>query len=204
MMRGRNLGFGLAMLMLVASGCNRAKDMQHPQWRAGGNPPTVVKLWGKHPRAYPVDDELSLRTEMDDAWDDRSDRRGPMRNIRFEARGAQKRMKILMTPMMTVDGRTPSDSEIRNVVDQAAGDAQSQSTEKIHLTAVKGDEVSGYQFHATDRAPKPGEYQYMYQGAVGTGAMLVSFTIFYNDGGEEHADAALATIRDLRVVPRVK
>jgi hypothetical protein len=35
------------------------------------------------------------------------------------------------------------------------------------LTLLKGDQARGYYFRATDRAPGPGEYKYLYQGKSG-------------------------------------
>jgi hypothetical protein len=49
-------------------------------------------------------------------------------------------------------------------------------------------------FSATDRAPEPGGYLYMTQGAAAVGDLLVPFTILTNAGQKETVRGALKMI----------
>ncbi len=63
------------------------------------------------------------------------------------------------------------------------------------LHGLVGPNSRGYYFFATDRAPAPGEWKYLTQGAVQVGAIALTFTILTNDGQEADAKAALELIR---------
>jgi hypothetical protein len=77
-----------------------------------------------------------------------------------------------------------------------------QSQEKnLPLSPLAGTEARGYVFHATDPSPKPGEFKYVYQGAVAVGNVLATFTALYNSGGEDDAKSALASIQALHFTP---
>jgi hypothetical protein len=85
---------------------------------------------------------------------------------------------------------------IRDRVAAAAREAEQQSVEKsIAVKALDGSSNHGYYFHATDRAPKPGEFKYMDQGVVQVGGVNLAFTILTNDGQERTIGAALEMLR---------
>ncbi len=57
---------------------------------------------------------------------------------------------------------------------------------ELVLSEIYGEATKGYLFWLTDRAPAPGEYRYMCQGATGIGSVILTFTILTND--RESAD----------------
>jgi hypothetical protein len=86
--------------------------------------------------------------------------------------------------------------KIRTMVATAARSAEPQSVERsLTLRDLVGPNGRGYYFFATDKAPAPGEWKYLTQGATRTGAIALAFTILTNDGQEADAKAALEVIR---------
>ncbi len=73
--------------------------------------------------------------------------------------------------------------------------------QELPLTDLKGAQVEGCYYAATDRAPKQGEYRRLYQGAVAARDVIVMFTVLFNDGAEREAQAALDSVRGIKLVP---
>jgi hypothetical protein len=90
----------------------------------------------------------------------------------------------------------PDDATIRSIVASTAKSAEAQSVERsLALQSLVGASGRGYYFRATDRAPKPGEWKYLTQGIIRTGAIALAFTILTNDGQAPIEKAALEMIR---------
>jgi hypothetical protein len=71
---------------------------------------------------------------------------------------------------------------IRAIVAKAAHAAEPESVEgNLGIVTMGGGRGPGYYFDATDRAPKPGEFKYMTQGAIATGGVVCTFTILTSD-----------------------
>jgi hypothetical protein len=92
---------------------------------------------------------------------------------------------VFVTPRWP-DSRAASDfgtpKSIHDIVAKAAQAAALQSVEgKLSIVTMGGGRGPGYYFDATDRAPKPGEFKYMTQGAVAVGGVVCTFTILTND-----------------------
>jgi hypothetical protein len=83
-------------------------------------------------------------------------------------------------PHAASDFGTPK--SIHEIVVKAAHAAESESIEgKLSVVTMGGGRGPGYYFDATDKAPKPGEFKYMTQGAVGAGGVVCTFTILTSD-----------------------
>lgn len=94
------------------------------------------------------------------------------------------------------DGGVPDDGKIRSIVASAAKSAEGQSVEgTLSVQNLVGTSGQGYYFRATDRAPKPGEWKYLTQGMIRTGAIALTFTVLTNDGQAATEKAALEVIR---------
>ena len=71
---------------------------------------------------------------------------------------------------------------MHDIVVNAARAAERQSVEgRLDIVTMGGGRGPGYYFDATDRAPKPGDFKYMTQGAVSLGQLACTFTILSND-----------------------
>jgi len=85
---------------------------------------------------------------------------------------------------------------LRTIVAANAESMKAQSVEKeLPLQELKSDNVHGYYFHATDPAPKPGEWTYMTQGMAMVGKTPVGFTILSNGKDNPAPAKALAMLR---------
>jgi hypothetical protein len=65
---------------------------------------------------------------------------------------------------------------------------------KIELQEIRGADHTGYYFTVTDKAPDPGEYRYMTQGAIGVGDLLLRMTILHRVKASESAKDALSAL----------
>jgi hypothetical protein len=162
---------------------------------------SVISLAHASPRQdFALPDHGALHLMVPEAWNAElrqpPDRLPPTIAIR-PRRGAS--FEILITAAWTMRPETslPDLPMLRAQVAAAARDAQSQSVEKsLLLRRLVGPAASGYYFTATDRAPKPGEYKYLTQGSVRTGAICLLFTVLTNDGQETIVSAALEMLRN--------
>ena len=87
--------------------------------------------------------------------------------------------------------RTPA--ALRKLMDTMLAEARPKAVEAT-LTAqeLKGAVVQGLYFSATDKAPKPGEYKHITQGAMLVkGGMPAVFTILTNDDSKAAVELAL-------------
>ncbi len=97
---------------------------------------------------------------------------------------------------------TPDDAAIRKLVEKTAQALQAQAVEeKLVLEPLNMPGRAGYSFSLTDRAPKPGEYKYMTQGAVAMGRTVISFTVLTNQDTERYKAAVLAMLAAAKFVP---
>jgi hypothetical protein len=82
---------------------------------------------------------------------------------------------------------------VRQLMENALAQARPQAEEgaKLALQDLSGASVHGFYFSATDKAPKPGEYKYLIQGAFLVRGMPAVFTILTNEDSRYAAGLAL-------------
>lgn len=108
---------------------------------------------------------------------------------------------VMVSTLVGADGRVlsyPGES-LRRLVEAGAEATKSQSVEKslpIRNFGARG--VQGHYFSATDKAPKPGEFKYMTQGALSVGALAVTFTILSNGHPQAAVEPALRMLSAAR------
>ena len=84
---------------------------------------------------------------------------------------------------------------IHEIVAKAAAAAAPESVEgKLSIVTMGGGQGPGYYFDATDKAPKPGDFTYMTQGAIGVGKLVCTFTILTNDKKSPVKNKALTMV----------
>ena len=89
-----------------------------------------------------------------------------------------------------------SPENIKNLVVNTGQHLLKQSVEKkLTLQEIKGKTSAGYYYILTDKAPKPDEYKYLSQGGIGTGDLLLVFSILYNDKNSEFPKTSLQILR---------
>lgn len=105
---------------------------------------------------------------------------------------------VLITPLSgsPMSPAMADENKLRAIVTSTARNALAQSVEMtIPVHDLTSQDVHGFYYLATDRAPKPDEWKYMTQGMVNIDGAPFAFTILTNDGQEAIAKAALELIR---------
>lgn len=90
---------------------------------------------------------------------------------------------IKITPLWAQKGAADfgTPGYLHDLVAKAAHAVEAQSVEgKLDLVRAGGAQ-SGYYFTATDRAPAPGDFKYLTQGALRVGGLVCTFTILTSD-----------------------
>jgi hypothetical protein len=140
----------------------------------------------------------TLILNVPDTWrsDENQSQSGPP-TIKFEQKSGPAFVVLISAVWgATPQAGVPDDAKIRSIVASAAKNAEPQSLEgTLAIQDLQGGSGHGYYFKATDKAPPPGEFKYLVQGMVRTGAIALTFTILTNDNQGATAKAALELIR---------
>ncbi len=177
------LGIGLMLAGLIVAGC--------------GGRASVTE------RKLPVGDSDLLVLKVPLAWKqiDRSSDDGAVRSYVFTA-GEGKAFRVTVTPMAghLLKFGFSRPENIQAMVENEGTDLLANAVEsKVRVEELRAPDVVGYHFTLTDRAPKPGEFKYMIEGARGFPQMLVMFTILTHDPQAEVCREALSMIAASRV-----
>jgi len=88
---------------------------------------------------------------------------------------------------------------IEEQVERSGKRLLSNAKEKqLKILELKGNYSSGYYYTLTDRAPKPGEWEYITKGRIGAGAYLLNFTIFTHSLDVKEINEALGMLGSVR------
>jgi len=151
-------------------------------------------------RRYPLGDYGFFRVEIPLSWKDEL-QQPPKRlppTISLSPKAGNP-FQILITPVWGAKKEVLKDEAIKGFVQDSAERVKPQSVEKtLQLAEIRGTSGNGYYFFSTDKAPKPGEYKYLTQGALIVGELIVTFTILTNDNQEEVAKEALTILSEAR------
>jgi len=140
-------------------------------------------------RSFPLPEYGVLQLQVPKSWRDRvSETRGSTTPTIVLTAGSGEAFEVSLTPLWRIQpGAPPADLAeiIRRKVEEDAERAKQQSVEKeLAIQEMKGVSGTGYYFSATDRAPKPGEFNHMLQGIIRAGEVLVLFTALTHDSGD--------------------
>ena len=116
--------------------------------------------------------------------------------------GEGKAFRVTVTPLAAQQLKFgfSRPENIRALVENEGTDLLPNALEsKIRLEELRVGDVVGYHFTLTDRAPKPGEFKYLIEGARGFPQMLVMFSILAQDRQSEVCREALSMIAASRV-----
>lgn len=154
------------------------------------------------PRRYGLPGHGSITLDVPESWQDAI--RHPPRNLPptfVFSPPAGNGFSILFTPIWPPAGKAPSNSpeKIRAMQEQLGGKLLAGSVEKeLAVKELRGPSAAGCYYSLTDRAPKPGEWTYMTQGAVGVVDLLAGFTILTNAKNSPDEKAALDMFRTMQ------
>jgi hypothetical protein len=91
---------------------------------------------------------------------------------------------IMITPLWNPNGDEAfnSNDAIRELMEQEAQAMKTRALEKeLALIPIKGSAAHGYYYAATDKAPKPEEWEYMLRAGVACGELLISGTFLTHE-----------------------
>jgi hypothetical protein len=135
-------------------------------------------------RSYDLGAHGTLRLRLPAGWNDKVRQHpgdSPPTIVLSGFEGTPFLIKI--TPRWPAPGAADfgSPAYLHDLVERAAQAVASQSVEgRLDLVRAGGGRP-GYYFTATDRAPAPGDFKYLTQGAVRVGDLVCTFTILAND-----------------------
>lgn len=113
--------------------------------------------------------------------------------------GADFELMVSAMEVRSVPSRETTDAKLSQIVESAAKAAAPQAVEtSLPIHELNGPNVRGKYFSATDRAPGPGEYTYMTQGALAVQGVLVSFTVLSNGEARAAVKPALQMMKGAR------
>ena len=115
-------------------------------------------------------------------------------------------LQILVTPIWPMgNAQAPTAQDIRRLVQGAADTIRPRAIEpELKLIDLGATGKVGYYFSATDRAPEPGGFKHLTQGAMGMGELRLTFTILINGEPAEPVAQALALLRSMRRASALK
>lgn len=151
------------------------------------------------PRRYPIPGHGDLELAVPLSWLDQIDQ-PPERlppTITFRPKSGNE-FKVLITALWSASSEVGFNTaeRIKPVVERAGNGLLSRSVEtKLKIRALKGESATGYYYSLTDKAPKPGEFENLSQGAIGVGDLLLHFTILTHSKDSVPEQEALAMLQ---------
>jgi hypothetical protein len=103
--------------------------------------------------------------------------------IRFSAT-AEKKFSVSVTAFWSPkkDASFNSSKNVRSIVESTLDELKSQIVEKqIRIHNLTGGSRAGYYISATVKAPGPGEFKFLTQGAISVEDLLLTFTALTNE-----------------------
>lgn len=115
--------------------------------------------------------------------------------------GAGDDFAVMVTPFWNLAGieNFNSDERIKEGLEQEKQKIVPTAVEEeLVMHRIEGPGTYGYYFMATDKAPKPGEWEHLVLAAVGAGDLLVSVTVLSHSKESVAVNNALTMIRNIR------
>ncbi len=153
------------------------------------------------PHVYPIADRGSLILQVPSDWTESV--RGADTGLppTITLTGPDAAVKLLITPIWSLrkDPAFNSPERLEALIADSASRVQPTAVEsQLSLNEITTASGKGYYFTATDRSPKPGEFEYMAQGAVPAGGFLLSFTVLTHEKPPGGVAPALAIVRSAK------
>ncbi len=108
---------------------------------------------------------------------------------------------VTVSALVAADGRMAQSSPeaMRGLVEASANEVKPQAVESsLPLQGFGSGDVQGQYFSATDRAPKPGEFKFMTQGALSVKGLPVAFTVLSNGDPKAAVEPTLRMLASAR------
>jgi hypothetical protein len=152
-------------------------------------------------RSYPLPGHGSLVLGLPADWKQefRQDVELPPTIVLSPAKGDE--FKVLITPLWMPEGGSPlkEPADLQRLIEIDLRAMLPTAVEKdVAVQTIKGQDVTGYWFLVTDKAPKPGEYPYAVRSGVVVGNLLVSATVLCRSKDTPGIAATIEALRTAR------
>jgi hypothetical protein len=157
-------------------------------------------------RSYVIPNRGTLEMAVPTSWKDaiRQPSAEVPPTISFSPREGNA-FRALITPLWQAIPQPgfSSAENIRAFLEQQGRKALASAVEtRLILEELRAQSGVGYYYSLTDRAPKPGEFTYLTQGALGVGDLLISFTLLHREKEPPERQAVLEMLRSAVHRPR--
>lgn len=133
-------------------------------------------------------------------WEVRTQADIPDNTVSFTSKTDPSGFAVLVTPVPEQKGELATDKGMREITNRTIAALASQSVENpLVAQPLVGGSLRGYYVHATDKAPKPGEFKYLETVILGFEDVPVMATILFSDSGEQDAAQARAALANLKL-----
>jgi hypothetical protein len=114
-----------------------------------------------------------------------------------------KTISLTITLLPLVKGKEFDDAKLKGIAEQQGKRLLATSKEKeLVLTELKGATLKGYFYSFTDKAPKAGEWPILTQGVAREGDYLLSFTVLTRSRDSADYQAALKSLKSVKIAGR--
>jgi hypothetical protein len=152
------------------------------------------------PRSYPLPWGGSVEVPVPPGWTETVSRATDARTLTLTLSPAEGKGAGLV--MVTVLRGPMKEADVRALVERRGRALLPTAVEQsVQLEELRGEQVHGFHYSLTDRAPKPGEHAHLTQGAAAAGTLSLSFTILTPEPRGPARQAGLDLVRGTRPGP---
>lgn len=163
----------------------------------GAQEPAAVAV---ESRSYDVPDQGTLRLQIPAAWTQKVETTAVSGQVDIELIPENEQDHLMLVTALVgpdvydlVDDPSALQETLMKAAQKAAARAEEGSLKMIRFKTESG---IGCQFSATDKAPGPEEYRYLWQGSVVLGeGLLLGYTILSNDDSSPHLQDAFRLVK---------
>lgn len=150
-----------------------------------------------------VPDRGTIQVPVDSSWKTviLADKSGlPPTAIIDSANGA---FRLMITVLWSnkPDPNFADAKQIRGIVESGQAHLETTSVEKkLAIHQIRGPEIRGLWFWATEHEPEKGRYLYRAQGAASIGKLVVTFAVLAKNKPPASLEVPLASVKNLKLV----
>lgn len=149
--------------------------------------------------AVPVPDHGTIKFSIPETWTGEiSSPPGLPPTVTFKIPG-QRDARLLVTILWSPqnDPEFTKPEAVKAAIQRASAEIQETAVQSsLPINEVRGKSSLGYWFWATDKHPAPGEYEYMANGALPLGDVIMDFTILTHAAPPESLTTALGVVKN--------
>ncbi|MBN2366451.1 MAG: hypothetical protein JXL67_09800 [Calditrichaeota bacterium] len=149
-------------------------------------------------KIYSVEKKKKVKFVIPQGWKDKVEKKSgfsPYTVSLVDPKDKSSKLLVSMIPLDEQPADFKNQENIRKSLEIKGEQLLSSSVQdSLVIVEFSGINSPGYYYFLTDRAPKPGEYKHIYQGSIGVGEILVTFTLLTNNKDSEFIDQAFDLI----------